>query len=103
MPELAVIELLAWPALLAGFAWFFAGRRVALAIFPAALALLVAALWFGSPPGGGNRAMLARLGEGLLWALGLGLPAAAYFTVLARARRAARDPQADRPMETEDR
>lgn len=91
MPELVIFELFAWPALGAGFAWFFAGRRAALIAFPALLAALILLLWFGSPPGHGNRMMLARLGEASLWALGLGIPAVLYGRVIARARRAARE------------
>ncbi|MFT7027566.1 MAG: hypothetical protein ACJAVS_001797, partial [Paracoccaceae bacterium] len=59
MLELTVIELVLWPALAAGFAWHFAGRRTALRVFPAAVALLALALWALSPAGGGNRIMLA--------------------------------------------
>ncbi|MGG7565857.1 hypothetical protein ACQ5SO_06805 [Rhodovulum sp. DZ06] len=91
MPELAMVEVFAWPLLAAGFAWFFLGRRAALAAAPAAFALLVAALWFASPPGGGNRAMLARMGEAALWAVALGIPAFFYARVVAKARRAARE------------
>lgn len=91
MPELAMVEVFAWPLLAAGFAWFFRGKRAAALVFPAALALMIAALWFGSDPESGNRAMLARMGEAALWAVGLGIPAFFYARVVAKARRAARE------------
>ena len=60
MPELTVFELLAWPALAAGFGWFWRGPRAIAPVWAGAFALIVLALWFGSPEGGANRVMLLR-------------------------------------------
>lgn len=89
MPELSVFELLAWPALAAGFGWLWRGPRAIAPVYGAAFALLVLALWLGSPEGGANRAMLARLGEIALWTAGLSVPVGLYAWVIVKARRKA--------------
>jgi len=91
MPELSVIELLAWPALAAGFGWLWRGPRAFVPVFAGAFALLVLALWVGSPDGGANRMLLARLGEIAVWTAVLSVPVGLYAWVIIMARRKARN------------
>lgn len=89
MPELTVFELLAWPALAAGFGCLWRGARAFAPVYGGAFALLALALWFGSPEGGANRAMLLRVGEIAAWTAGLSVPVGLYAWVIVKARRKA--------------
>lgn len=91
MPELSLAEMLAWPALLAGFAWHFRGRRAAAGVLAAAVAAMIAAVWLLSYPASRNRALLAETAETLAWGAGIAVPVLGYALLIRRARRAARE------------